>query len=605
MKIINNNKIKDYEILEQPQKEKKKENELQKKNSQDISDVNHTGFIIGLSLLIVLVCLVYKYFILNFFQNSNENNSNQLYQSNNETQSNQFNESEQLNDEAPKTQDVKFYEIEKKEEINITKYLKFLPVINGDTSNNITSLSSIFESKVLYIKDVNITKEYIAFLRKNDEEYDQRNNEHIFFEPYDPNYIISKEDKLTVEEFYKLCDQKEIDYVNNSVLTEFPFISIIIPIYNKNLDLVKTLRSIQYQTFKNLEIIIVDDVNTNHKELYNSLFKKEPRLRLFTQSKNRGIWKKRLDGYLYSRGKYILHMNPGDILSDNYVIDDVCNLSIKYQLSSLRFSYSKTKYDKNFKNHPKFEKMNIYDMKYVQILFGDPEYDIYEKGFGNIWNIIVRSNVYTDGLDSTDEYIINAYNDVWENMMWNFIINKISLSNLVINRLGYVNLYNPNTEIAPQINTKNEKNKTIRELIYFWLLDYLFLKKEEDNKKERIIEILKNFTDINNIYCNLKINLNYLDQKYVVYEHLLTLLMNDKDVSEEDKNYVESLYNKYLNIKEKKDEKKDEKNIKSNELNQKDTNKNLKGKSKSEKDKEKIDLKKHPNEKDVQKKKEK
>ena len=31
MKIINNNKIKDYEILEQPQKEKKKENELQKK----------------------------------------------------------------------------------------------------------------------------------------------------------------------------------------------------------------------------------------------------------------------------------------------------------------------------------------------------------------------------------------------------------------------------------------------------------------------------------------------------------------------------------------------------------------------------------------------
>ena len=613
MKIINNNKIKDYEILEQPQKEKKKENELQKKNSQDISDVNSTGFIIGLSLLIVLVCLVYKYFILNFFQNSNDNKSNQLYQSNNETQSNQFNESEQLNDEAPKTQDIKFYEIEKKEEINITKYLKFLPVINGDTSNNITSLSSIFESKVLYIKDVNITKEYIAFLRKNDEEYDQRNNEHIFFEPYDPNYIISKEDKLTVEEFYKLCDQKEIDYVNNSVLTEFPFISIIIPIYNKNLDLVKTLRSIQYQTFKNLEIIIVDDVNTNHKELYNSLFKKEPRLRLFTQSKNRGIWKKRLDGYLYSRGKYILHMNPGDILADNYVIDDVCNISIKYQLSSVRFSYSKTKYDKNFKIHPKFEKMNIYDMKYIQILFGDPEYDIYEKGFGNIWNIIVRSNVYTDGLDSTDEYIINAYNDVWENMMWNFIINKISLSNLVINRLGYINLYNPTTEIAPQINTKIEKNKTIRELIYFWLLDYLFLKKEEDNKKERIIEILKNFTDINNIYCNLKINLNYLDQKYVVYEHLLTLLMNDKDVSEDDKKYVELLYNKYLNIKEeneekkeeKKDEKKNEKNIKSNELNQKDTNKNLKGKSTSKKDKEKIDLKKHPNEKDVQKKKEK
>ena len=158
--------------------------------------------------------------------------------------------------------------------------------------------------------------------------------------------------------------------------------------------------------------------------------------------------------------------------------------------------------------------------------------------------------------------------------------------------------------MLPKLIKKSKKKKTIRELIYFWLLDYLFLKKEEDNKKERIIEILKNFTNINNIYCNLKINLNYLDQKYVVYEHLLTLLMNDKDVSEEDKKYVESLYNKYINMIEKKEEKKEEKNIKSNELNPKVTKKNLKGKSTSKKDKEKIDLKKHPNEKDVQKKKE-
>ena len=545
LNIIRNNNVKDYEVLKQSQPSNNSQNNEDESQKQEISLINVIVFIVSIFLLIVFTSFVYKYYKFKSFPQSQDNS--QIFGSS-QSQSNQYNESQQANEEESKTEEIKFYEMENKDDINIEKYAKYLPFINN-AKDNITNLTSIFESKRLFIKDVNITKDYIEFIRKNDDEFDQRNNENIFYEPYDPNYIPPQEDKLSLKEFYKLCDQKDIDFVNITEDIEFPFLSIIIPIYNKNLNIVKTLRSIQYQTYTDLEIIIVDDVNTNHKELYNSFFQKEPRLRIFTQLKNQGIWKKRLDGYLYSRGKFILHMNPGDILSDNYIIDDVCNMTLKYRLSSLRFSYSRTNYDKKFLSNQTFAGKKIYNREYVQLLFGSSDYNIYEKGFGYIWNIIVRSNIYTSGLEIADEYVLNAYNDIWESMMWNDLINKISLSNLVINRLGYINLYNSSTEIHPKIKTQYDKNKTIRELIHFWLLDYFLLKKEE-MKKDIIIETLRNFTDIKNIYCNLKINLNDLNPKFKVYEHLLTLLMNDNEISEDDKKFVETLYNKYINMKE-------------------------------------------------------
>ena len=90
--------------------------------------------------------------------------------------------------------------------------------------------------------------------------------------------------------------------------------------------------------------------------------------------------------------------------------------------------------------------------------------------------------------------------------------------------------FNYSVEIIPKIKAQYQKNKTINELIHFWLLDYFLLKKEEI-KKDIIIETLRNFTDVKNKFGNLTINLNYLSPKYKVYEHLLTLLMKDNEIS--------------------------------------------------------------------------
>ena len=98
----------------------------------------------------------------------------------------------------------------------------------------------------------------------------------------------------------------------------------------------KSIRSIQNQSFKNVEIIIVDDCSRdNSKYYYNYLLKTDPRIRIFTHLKNMGVWRTRIDGVLYSRGKYIIH----DLYSDEYVLEDAYNLVEKYNLDSIRMLF--------------------------------------------------------------------------------------------------------------------------------------------------------------------------------------------------------------------------------------------------------------------------
>ena len=281
-----------------------------------------------------------------------------------------------------------------------------------------------------------------------------------------------------LKEFYTLCDQKNLLIVkkNKKINYDKPIISVIIPYYNANLELIKTLRSVQLQSLKNIEIIVVDDKEVSAKKKYKNLLDSDFRIRLFSHPKNMGIWRKRIDGFLYSRGEYILHIDPGDILSDSYVLEDLYKIVSKYNLDTVRFSYSRNIYDDEFKKNITFKKQRKYRKNLTVIKYGRPNYNIHNFGFGTLWNRLIRAGILRRGLGLIDKHLLNAYKDLWEDMWWNDLVDRVSRSNLVINRLGYIFLYNKNTVIEPSSKDKIMKNKTIREFIYFWYWDYFFLK---------------------------------------------------------------------------------------------------------------------------------
>ena len=92
-----------------------------------------------------------------------------------------------------------------------------------------------------------------------------------------------------------------------------PLISVIIPAYNAETFLAKTLESVLSQTYQNIEILVVDDGSTDTTaEIVKSFAKKDSRISLLQQP-NAGVAAARNLAIEKSRGEYIAPIDADDI----------------------------------------------------------------------------------------------------------------------------------------------------------------------------------------------------------------------------------------------------------------------------------------------------
>lgn len=92
-----------------------------------------------------------------------------------------------------------------------------------------------------------------------------------------------------------------------------PLVSIIVPCWNSEDTLLETLKSAAAQTYRNIEIIIVDDGSTDRSAAVAAEFcAREPRARVVHQE-NRGLGGARNRGIAESRGAWIAPIDADDI----------------------------------------------------------------------------------------------------------------------------------------------------------------------------------------------------------------------------------------------------------------------------------------------------
>lgn len=96
-------------------------------------------------------------------------------------------------------------------------------------------------------------------------------------------------------------------------------VSLIIPIYNAENYLYKCIDSVLNQTFKDLEIILVDDgSNDNSNEICDNYARKDCRIKVIHRN-NGGLSAARNTGIVESTGEYVLFIDADDCLYDNSV----------------------------------------------------------------------------------------------------------------------------------------------------------------------------------------------------------------------------------------------------------------------------------------------
>lgn len=91
-----------------------------------------------------------------------------------------------------------------------------------------------------------------------------------------------------------------------------PRVSVVMPVYNREKFIESTIDSILNQTYKDFELIIVDDGSTdNTVEIIQKY--SDPRIILIRHKENKGAAAARNTGYKHSRGEYIVVSDSDDI----------------------------------------------------------------------------------------------------------------------------------------------------------------------------------------------------------------------------------------------------------------------------------------------------
>ena len=116
---------------------------------------------------------------------------------------------------------------------------------------------------------------------------------------------------------------------------EKDLISIIIPFYKSEKTLVRCIESIENQTYKNIEIILVNDRGgDNSLKIAQELAKKDSRITVYDK-KHTGVSGSRNYGLARAKGKYIQFVDSDDFLEPtmcekmlNLLIDNNAELAV-------------------------------------------------------------------------------------------------------------------------------------------------------------------------------------------------------------------------------------------------------------------------------------
>lgn len=171
-------------------------------------------------------------------------------------------------------------------------------------------------------------------------------------------------------------------------------ISIIIPIYNVKKYINKCIESIINQTYKNLEIILVDDGSTDGSGKICDEFKKEDNRIVVIHKKNEGVSSARNEGLKIATGDYIGFIDADDFIEkDMYLkmINRIKKDNTKMTICNAYLEDENGVQTKNFKS----DSQNIIDS--YELMHRIMEDYVFQ---GYMWNkLYARSLIYNDKND--------------------------------------------------------------------------------------------------------------------------------------------------------------------------------------------------------------
>lgn len=191
------------------------------------------------------------------------------------------------------------------------RMLNNIDIVEANYCKNENILVALYTIIFWHLNDIIAREEYI----KDKENVDKYIHEVI--NKMDGRIVAKRFDKDKQDLFLELLNQENPNKK----------ISIIMPLYNAEDVLDVSIKSVEKQTLKDIELICVDDGSTdNTLNLLKDYEKKYDFVRVFTQE-NQGFGKASNNGINYSHGEYIGFLDANDFFVDSNALEQLYNLA--------------------------------------------------------------------------------------------------------------------------------------------------------------------------------------------------------------------------------------------------------------------------------------
>ena len=271
-------------------------------------------------------------------------------------------------------------------------------------------------------------------------------------------------DVTKIKKFWNINVKNEL-IENNTIKnngSKIPEISIIITVFNQEKCFYKALRSVQNQSLKNIEIILVDDCSTdNSLEIMENYQKNDDRIILIKNPYNYGKIRSRSNAVKLAKGRYILVIDGDDGLATRDILYNCLTTAKIGNLDVIEFKmayFINRNYKRIENNLDPIDNLNkriIYqpELKYKFIKITKKE-KLWNYLNRSICSKLIKNYIFKKVLDFIGSKYTQDYILIFEDTIMSSSLFIISNSYYLMNEPGY---YRSKKECIESINKIEDK----------------------------------------------------------------------------------------------------------------------------------------------------
>ena len=390
-------------------------------------------------------------------------------------------------------------------------------IIKEEENYNYTIINSV---KLFFIF---ILFSYKFLYQNNANEIKEEGIEDIF-----PSNYNKSTEKLYGKKYFNICQEGVLLGKKRYKRNLNPKFSIIVPVYNRENFITRVLRSIQNQSYKNIEIIFVDDHSTDDSvKIIEEHKRKDKRIKLIKHKENKGTLITRNDGGLNARGEYITFVDPDDLLYEG-ILKKLAGATEIYDVDVIRFDafyrtssfIEKYDYGNYFKRDQIITQPEIFKQTFYYV--GGT---LYQQNLF-LWGKIIKKKLFVELIDNLTDFYKRQHWTLYEDNALDFVLLKYAQTYAFIKANGYIYCYNEESSYSNR-NNKVKANRTVKDV---FLLAEICFDYTNDNEYEKQMAMAQ----LRRFVFEYKSSLENASSGFDYYFRVLNKFMNCKYLTQRD-----------------------------------------------------------------------